>query len=165
MKPKVYVETTVVSYLMARPSRNIVLAAHQQVTCDWWDSRARFDLFVSQFVLDEAAAGDQDAAVRRLEALRQAAILDVIEEAIVLAERLVAGGGMPTTARVDSLHVAMAAVHGMDYLLTWNCKHIANAGLRGTIEDLCRSAGFEPPIICTPLELGKEDEHVARPYR
>jgi predicted nucleic acid-binding protein len=164
-KPKVYIETTIISYLTARPSRDILLAAHQQVTCDWWDTRERFDLFVSQFVLDEAAAGDQVAADRRFSVLREAAVLDVMEDAIILAERLVAGGGLPTTARVDALHVAMATVHGMDYLLTWNCKHIANAGLRGTIEELCRAAGFEPPIICTPLELGKEDEYAARPYR
>ena len=77
-------------------------------------------------------------------------------EAIVLAGDLVNGGGLPAKARVDALHVAMAAVHGMDFLLTWNCKHIANAATRGIIEDLCRAAGFEPPIICTPLELPKD---------
>ena len=107
-------------------------------------------------LLDEAAAGDEDAAASRLAALAEAAVIEVTEDAILLAEKLIAGGGLPVQARVDALHVAMAAVHGMDYLLTWNCRHIANATLRGKIEELCREAGFEPPTICTPLELPKE---------
>jgi hypothetical protein len=106
--------------------------------------------------LDEASAGDGEAAAQRLNALRDVALLDVTEDAILLAADLVAGGGLPTKARLDALHIAVATVHGMDFLLTWNCKHIANAATRGTIEDLCRVAGFEPPIICTPLELPKD---------
>jgi hypothetical protein len=82
-----------------------------------------------------------------------ATLLDVTEDAIVLAGDLIDGGGLPAKARLDALHVAMATVHGMDFLITWNCKHIANAATRYVIEDLCRAAGFEPPIICTPLEL------------
>jgi hypothetical protein len=156
MNPKAYIETTIISYLTAWPSRDLVRAAHQQVTRDWWAARGSFDLFISQFVLDEAAAGDGDASAHRLAALQEAAVLDVTEDAILLAEELVAGGGMPERARIDALHVAMATVHGMNYLLTWNCKHIANASLRGRIEELCRTAGFEPPVICTPLELIKE---------
>ena len=156
MLPKAYIETSVVSYLTARPSRDLVRAAHQQVTREWWVTRDGFEIFVSQFVIDEAAAGDAEAATQRLGALQDIALLDVTEEAILLAGDLVAGGGLPGKARVDALHVAMATVHGMDFLLTWNCKHIANAATRGTIEDLCRAAGFEPPIICTPLELLKD---------
>lgn len=156
MLPKAYIETSVVSYLTARPSRDLVRAAHQQVTREWWATRDGFETFVSQFVIDEAAAGDAEAATERLGALQDIALLDVTEEAILLAGNLVAGGGLPAKARVDALHVAMATVHGMDFLLTWNCKHIANAATRGTIEDMCRAAGFEPPIICTPLELLKD---------
>ena len=156
MKPKAYIETSIVSYLTAWQSRDLVLAAHQQVTRDWWDSRGNFELFASQFVLDEAGAGDEAAAASRLAALADTAVLEVTEGAILLAEQLIAGGGLPSQARVDALHVAIAAVHGMDYLLTWNCRHIANAALRGKIEELCRQAGFEPPTICTPLELPKE---------
>lgn len=156
MKPKAYIETSIVSYLTGWQSRDLVLAAHQQVTRDWWANRGDFDLFASQFVLDEAAAGDEGAAASRLTALADVAVLEVTEDAIVLAGRLITGGGLPSQARVDALHVAMAAVHGMDYLLTWNCRHIANATLRGKIEELCREAGFEPPTICTPLELPKE---------
>ena len=156
MKPKAYIETSIVSYLTAWPSRDLVLVAHQQVTRDWWASRSTFELYASQFVLDEAAAGDARAAAGRLATLRDMTALEVTEEAIVLAQRLIVGGGLPSQARIDALHVAMAAVHGMDYLLTWNCRHIANATLRGKIEDLCRAGGFEPPTICTPLELPKE---------
>ncbi|MEW6744465.1 MAG: type II toxin-antitoxin system VapC family toxin [Planctomycetota bacterium] len=156
MNPKTYIETSIVSYLTALPSHDLIRAAQQQVTRDWWATRGSFDLFASQFVLDEAAAGDEGAAASRLATLQEAALLEVTEEAILLAESLVAGGALPPKARVNALHIAMAAVHGMDYLLTWNCKHIANASLRGRIEDVCRSAGFEPPIICTPLELPRE---------
>ncbi len=156
MKPKAYVETTVVSYLTAWRSRDLVRAAHQQVTRDWWATRDSYDLFISQFVIDEAAAGDGLAASERLKVLREIELLDVTEDAIQLGQRLVAGGGLPPKARVDALHVAMAAVHGMSYLLTWNCKHIANAAMRIRIEQLCRDAGFEPPVICTPLELAEE---------
>lgn len=157
MKPKAYIETTIVSYLTARSSRDLVVTAHQQVTQDWWGTRGGFDLFISQFVLDEAAAGDDDAAADRLAALQDASVLDVTEDAVLLAEKLMADGVLPARARVDALHVAVATVHGMDYLLTWNCKHIANASLRGGIEQLCRVAGYEPPVICTPLELAKEE--------
>ena len=156
-KPRAYVETSIVSYLAARPSRDIVLAAHQAVTREWWASRGDYELYTSQFVLDEAAAGDVKAAKERLSALDEAVLLDVTDDAIGLAEHLVRGGGLPAKARVDALHVAMAAVHGMDFLLTWNCTHIANATLRGRIENICRVAGFEPPVICTPLELPKEE--------
>ncbi len=156
MKPKAYIETSIVSYLTSRQSRDLVLAAHQEVTRDWWASRENVELCASQFVLDESAAGNEDAAASRLAVLADTAVLAVTEDAIVLAERLVAGGGLPSQVRVDALHVAMAAVHGMDYLLTWNCRHIANAALRGKIEELCREAGFEPPTICTPLELPRE---------
>jgi predicted nucleic acid-binding protein len=156
MKAKAYIETSIVSYLTASHSRDLVLAAHQEVTRDWWARRGTFELFASQFVLDEAAAGDKDAAASRLAALAETAVLEVTEDAIVLAEKLISGGGLPSQARVDALHISMAAVHGMDYLLTWNCRHIANATLRGKIEELCREAGFDPPTICTPLELPEE---------
>ena len=115
MKPKAYIETTIVSYLTAWPSRDLIRAAHQQVTHDWWAARASFDLFISQLVVDEAAAGDQDAARQRLDALREATILDITEDAILLAEKLIAGECLPTKARVDALHIAIATVHGIDY--------------------------------------------------
>lgn len=156
MKPRTYIETTIVSYLTARPSRDLVRAAEQEITREWWDARDVFELYVSQLVLDESAAGDADAAARRLVALRDAEILDTSEEAIALGRHLVAAGGLPSKAGADALHIAVAAVHGLDYLLTWNCTHIANARMRGKIEGLCRAAGYDPPMLCTPMELMEE---------
>ena len=112
--------------------------------------------YISQLVLDEAAAGDSDAAALRLAALQEVVILDTSEEAIALGYRLLAVGGLPAKAAADALHVAVAAVHGLDYLVTWNCTHIANARMRGKIEGICRSAGYDPPMLCTPFELMEE---------
>lgn len=153
MRAKLYLETSIVSYLTARPSHDLIRAAHQQITRDWWDTRTSFDLYISQFVLDEARAGDEEAAGRRLSALREAALLELTPEAGRLAREILGHGGMPAKAYVDAVHVALAAVHGLDYLLTWNCSHIANAAMRGKIDSICRSTGFEPPVICTPVEL------------
>jgi predicted nucleic acid-binding protein len=156
MRPKLYLETSIVSYLTARPSHDLILAAHQQVTRDWWETRSSFDIYISQFVLDEAQAGHAEAAERRLSALREAALLELTPEAGRLATEILRQGGMPAKAYIDAVHVALAAVHGLDYLLTWNCAHIANAILRARVESICRATGFEPPVICTPIELVKE---------
>jgi predicted nucleic acid-binding protein len=156
MQPSVYIETTIVSYLTARPSRDLVLAAEQEITRDWWGGRQAYALFMSQLVLDEASIGDADAAALRLHALREAALLDTTDEAISLGRHFLEAGGLPPKAAADALHIAVAAVHGLDYLLTWNCTHIANARNRGKIDGLCRAAGYDPPIICTPLELVEE---------
>ncbi len=151
---KVYIETTVVSYLTARPSRDLIVAAHQQLTNEWWEQRrADFDLYISQFVIRESGAGDAVMAQKRLDALDGIALLSVNIEAVALARELVEKGPIPEKAEVDALHVAVAASHGMDYLLTWNCKHIANAEMQLGVGRFCRAAGFEPPIICTPEEL------------
>ncbi len=157
MKPRVYLETTVPSYLTAWLSRDFVMAGHQQTTKEWWETRREdFELFVSQFVIDEAAAGDPDAAKRRLDTLANVPLLDPSENVYALAEELMKRVPLPPNAAADSLHIAIATVNGMDYLLTWNCTHIANAALRGRIEMVCRDRGYEPPVICTPEELLKE---------
>jgi hypothetical protein len=153
MKPKVYLETTIVSYLTAQPTRDVVQAAHQQLTHEWWERRDRFDVFVSRTVLSEATEGDTEAARRRLAALEGIAVLAATTEAADLAGKFVRAHAMPEKATVDALHVAIAVVNGMDYVLTWNCTHIANAAIRDKIERTCREAGYEPPIICTPEEL------------
>lgn len=153
MKPKVYLETTVISYLTAVPGRDIVQAAHQQITREWWGGRHRFDLFVSQAVLAEAARGDVEAAGRRLAVLQEIPVLAVGPHVSDLAERFIKMGAIAPKAAIDAVHIAVAVVHGMDYLVTWNCTHIANAAIRGKIEFVCRDAGLEPPIICTPEEL------------
>lgn len=156
MKSKVYLETTIISYLTALPSRDIVHAAHQQITREWWAQRDRFDLFVSQAVSEEAARGDAEAAGRRMAALAGIPVLTVGREVSDLATRFVAVRAIPEKAVVDAIHVAAAVVHGMDYLLTWNCTHIANASVRSKIESICWEAGLQPPMICTPEELMEE---------
>ena len=127
------------------------------MTAEWWNGRAAYDIYISQLVIDEAGRGDPSAAARRLESLGGFPLLSLTDEVVGLAGDLIARGGLPQKARIDALHVATATIHGMDYLLTWNCKHIANASLRGKIEEICRSAGFAPPIICTPIELSKDE--------
>ncbi|MBS3933696.1 MAG: type II toxin-antitoxin system VapC family toxin [Truepera sp.] len=157
MKPKVYLETTVISYLMARPSRDLRTAAHQQATQDWWhDRRVAFDLYASQFVIQEASQGDKAAVEERLKVLEETTLLDVTDEALALAEAIVSRRLVPQKATVDAAHIAVATTNAMDYLLTWNLKHIANAVIRGKVESLCRAEGYEPPIICTPEELMEE---------
>lgn len=133
-----------------------MVAAHQQITREWWQRRDRFELFVSEAVLQEAAGGDPAAAAQRLGALQGLPVLDVSPVAGDLARRLVTASAVPQKALVDAVHIAVAAVNGMDYLLTWNCAHIANAVTRGKIERQCRVAGYAPPVICTPEELTEE---------
>lgn len=153
LKPKVYVETSIPSYLTAWRSRDIVIAGNQETTKEWWDRRDDFELFISEFVLVEVASGAPEAAERRLAVLNGIPEIEITAEVELIAQRLLAQASLPSRARVDALHIAIATLGGMDYLLTWNCAHIANPAFRGRIETVIRSFGYEPPIICTPLEL------------
>ena len=154
MPPRVYVETSVISYLAARPSRDLITAARQQLTHDWWRlRRPQFEVYISQLVLDEAAGGDPEAAARRATILARLPLLDITPAAVSLARGLLELAGLPPEAGADALHIATAACHGMDYLLTWNSTHIANAELRPRIERACRAQGYEAPVLCTPDEL------------
>jgi hypothetical protein len=154
MKPKVYIETTIPSYLAARPSRDLIRAAHQQLTREWWETRrSGFDLFVSQIVVQEVSVGDPTAAAERLELLNDITTLEFSEDARLLGKELLQRIPLPKKAILDAYHIAIAVLSGMDYLLTWNCKHIANATLRKRIDALCHSYGYVPPLICTPEEL------------
>ena len=154
MKPKIYIETTVISYLTAYTSRNLIRAAHQQITKKWWESRRQeFDLFVSETVLQEASGGDPQAAADRLNVVKGISILKLDPVAVSFAQDLMMATPLPKKASVDALHIAIAVFGGMDYLLTWNCSHIANATFRSKIDLFCRSCGLEPPVICTPEEL------------
>jgi hypothetical protein len=152
-KPTVYLETTIVSYLTARPSSDIVIAGHQQITREWWEKRLRFDLVISELVLREAGGGDQEAAARRLTAIREIPVLKLDDEATDLARELVNRGPLPKKALADALHIAICVTRGVGFLLTWNCSHIANAVVRPKVEELCRSRGYVAPTICTPDEL------------
>ena len=157
MKPTVYIETTVPSYLTAWQSRDLVRAAHQQITREWWLKRHEFDLYTSRLVVRECQAGDVRAAADRLASLAGIPLLEHGVDVSTLAEALMRDVALPEKATADSLHIAIAAVHRMKYLLTWNCTHIANVVLRPQIEVVCRTAGFEPPLICTPEELSTGD--------
>ena len=159
MKPRAYIETTVVSYLTAWPSRDVVIAGNQQTTRDWWrDAADRFELVASELVINEAGAGDAGAARGRLAILDSLTLLDATEEAGELAQQLVQSGVIPQTKAEDAAHIAIAVTNGVDYLVTWNCRHIANATMRSRIERVCREAGYEPTIICTPEELVRPDD-------
>lgn len=153
INPTVYVETSVVSYLSARASRDIVVAAHQQLTRRWWKGRSAYRLFVSQIVRDEAALGDPSARARRLKAVRGIPALAVTDQAARLAEELVRRGALPKKATVDAFHIGIAAAHQIEYLLTWNCKHIANANKFGHIRRVNTLLGLLNPALVTPLEL------------
>jgi len=157
----IYIETSVISYLTARPSRDLLAAAHQQVTREWWDHhRRRFEQFISPMVLEEAACGDPEAAARRLAALDGFSVLEPTSSAAELVEILIADGALPSVARDDATHVAIATVHCMDYLITWNCRHIDNAETKPLIRSVCAIHGYTCPEICTPEELmgGVPDE-------
>lgn len=150
----VYIETSIFSYLASRPSRDLVVAARQQLTHAWWQGRRlEFDLYVSQVVLDEAWAGDPDAAQRRAEFLAGLSLLDLTPEVAELAATLIARVPLPPRAAADAAHIAAATHHGMHFLLTWNSTHIANAELRPRVERVCRELGYAPPVLCTPDEL------------
>ena len=153
MKPRVYIETTIPSYLMAWPSRDIVRAAHQQITREWWSSRGEFDLYSSVVGVRECQAGDPRAAADRLAVLADIPLLQITPAATALAEDLTRGVPLPERAATDALHIAIAAVEAMSLLLTWNCAHIANVAFRARIEAASRAAGYAPPLICTPQEL------------
>ena len=151
---RLYLETSVISYLAAWPSRDLIVAGHQQITHEWWRTRREhFDLFVSRIVVDEAAAGDEEAARRRLEILQSLPVLELNPEATELARELIVGGAFPKNAPEDALHVALATVHAMGFLLTWNCRHIANAEMTAAVSRICSAQGYELPRICTPEEL------------
>lgn len=133
------------------------MAANQEATRKWWDeSRAKFELFISQLVIGEIGNGDPEAVKRRIAVVENLPELALTDKAEALAAKLLLGAALPQKAKADALHIGIATVHGMDYLLTWNCTHIANAIMRPKIESICRAAGYEPPVICTPPELVEE---------
>ena len=154
MKPRVYIESTVISYLAARPSRDLLVRAHQQVTRQWWEKRrADFDLHISQVVSQEISAGDPEAARERLEVVQGLPVLDVTDEAKRLAKLLLTEGPLPQAAADDALHIAVATVHQMKYLVTWNCAHLANAEILVGVNRILEEEGYVPPVVCIPEEL------------
>ncbi|MHB1422064.1 MAG: type II toxin-antitoxin system VapC family toxin [Gemmataceae bacterium] len=154
MPERVYIETTFVSYLTAWPSRDVVIAGHQQTTREWWDTRRHsYELCISQLVLQEGAAGNPQAAQERLEILQAMTLLETTVEALALAKELIQAGALPAKAADDALHIAIVATNGVPFLLTWNCRHLANATMRPMIEAVCAAKSLKAPIICTPEQL------------
>ncbi len=159
MKTRVYIETSVISYLTARPSRDLVGMARQQVTQTWWDVRAKHDLYTSEVVARECNSGDPEAAARPMTAIEDIPLLRVTTDAVEIAKSLVSDGIIPQKAAEDALHIAIATVHTVDFLLTWNCKHIANPEIQRRIALHLDAMGMLLPFICTPDELlGADDE-------
>lgn len=158
MKPSLYLETTIPSYLTSRPSRDLIVAARQQITLDWWLRRRHgFRVFISEIVLDEASEGDRQAAAARLSAVETVPLLVVNEDVVSLTQRLLREKVVPRKATRDAGHIAVAAVHGMHFLLTWNYAHLANAQIFEVVEAVCAVAGYKCPVICTPAELLGEE--------
>ncbi|MDB9427978.1 type II toxin-antitoxin system VapC family toxin [Microcystis aeruginosa CS-555/01A07] len=154
MSETVYIETSILGYLTARPSRDIVVAANIEVTKEWWNRRrGDFQLYSSQAVVKETSQGDVVIASQRLEILANLSLLDLNQAVLDLAEQFLERSNLPAKADIDAVHIAAATVHGMDYLLTWNCKHIANAQIQGKLAEISLDFGYELPILCTPYEL------------
>jgi hypothetical protein len=154
VKPTLYLETTVLSYYSSRPNRDIVISARQQITHAWWDKRIQeFDVFVSDLVLEEAGKGDPVAAIKRLEAISTFSILEIDGDSSKIAKALVAEGAIPQEYPEDAIHIGVASVNGMDYILTWNFAHINNAENREKIARVVDRHGYICPVICTPEEL------------
>ena len=153
----VYLETTFVSYLTAPLSRELIVAAHQQLTVEWWETRrSRYDCFISEIVKDEASQGDNDEVQKRIALINKLQMLELIAEARLLTREILSSGVIPEKAVRDAAHIAVATVHAIDYLLTWNCRHLANAHILKKIDQVCARAGYQIPVICTPIELMEE---------
>jgi hypothetical protein len=160
----VYIETSIVSYLTSRPSRDVRVAAWQEITSQWWEQeRSRYELFTSELVIAEAGGGDENAARKRLDRLKDIPMLAIDDATKRFAAQLIRDGGVPAESQADALHIAVASAHGLDYLLTWNCRHIDNAATKPLIRSICATVGYPCPEICTPLELlSEEGDHVPR---
>ncbi len=154
MKPTVYIETTIPSLLTAWPNRDLEIAAQQVSTREWWEKRrGAYELYISADVLDEAERGDAEAARLRVAALAGCRVLAATEEAQLLTKRILATGLIPPRAATDAAHIALAAAHRIDFLLTWNCRHIHNAVIERQLAGVCQAMGFSLPVLCTPREL------------
>jgi hypothetical protein len=158
MPHSIFIETTIPSFYVSRPSRDVLQFARQQLTREWWDTqRLQFDLFTSQLVLDEAGDGEAAKATERLQLLDGIPLLDLNDAVRVLAKKLVSTGILPSVAGRDAFHIAAAGVHRMDFLLTWNCKHIDNPFIADRMRVCFSEAGVHLPVICTPEQFLFDD--------
>lgn len=154
MSETVYIETSILGYLTARPSRDLIVAANIEITREWWETRrSSFQLYSSQAVVKETSQGDVHKAAQRLEIIRDVVLLDLNQSVLDLAKQFLGRSSLPAKADVDAIHIATATIHNMDYLLTWNCKHIANAQIQKKLAEISLDFGYKLPILCTPYEL------------
>jgi len=154
MSETVYIETSILGYLTARATKNLIIAANIEVTRDWWEfRRSNFILYISQVVLDEIVQGDSEIATQRLEIIRDFPLLELNQAVRDLAGQFLTRSNLPPKAANDAVHIATATVYGLDYLLTWNCKHIANAQIQRKLAEISLDFGYQLPILCTPYEL------------
>ena len=155
---RIYIESTIPSYVVARPARDLLQAARQQLTRDWWDlKRGQHELFTSQVVLDEIAGGEAAMAKQRLALMGGIAVVRATDEAEALTQGILDSGVLPADADRDAAHIALASAYEMDILLSWNCRHIANAAIQARLRKLADASGFTLPVICTPEELLDND--------
>jgi len=154
MKPTVYIESTIVSYLTAKPSRDLIVAAHQQITNEWWDLiRPEVDCFTSPFVLQEISSGNEEAANKRIKIVKDLRVLELNKEIQKLAKNYFDSLDIPEKARLDASHLATAVWHEIDYLLSWNCKHIVSGRVKRVLEKINADLNIKTPVLCTPEEL------------
>ena len=154
MNGSVYIETSILGHLTARPTDNLIVAAHAKITQDWWNEyRRSFMLYASEIVEDEAGKGDPEMASQRLNLLQSLMLLELTEEAFELSQAFLSQSNLPQKAFNDALHMALATVYNLDYLLTWNCKHMANAQIQRKLAQISSDLGYVLPVICTPYEL------------
>ena len=154
MKATVYIESTIVSYLAAKPSRDLIVAAHQQLTTEWWDLvRPQVDSFVSPFVIQEVSAGAEEAANKRIEHIKNIPVLELNQEIQKLAQSYFDSLDIPEKARLDASHLAVAVWHEIDYILSWNCKHIVSGRVKKMLEKINSQLDIRTPVLCTPEEL------------
>ena len=159
MNKSVYIESSVISYLTARPSRDLVIAGHQAVAAEWWNERRlRYDVFISPLVVEEISAGDASAAEERVRVIADIPSVTIAAEAESLASALLASNAVPANSARDALHVAIAATQGIDYLITWNFRHINNASTRTMVVNVVSDFGLVCPVLCSPEELIGEDD-------
>lgn len=151
---RTYIETTIPSYLAAKVSRDIIVAAQQQITNEWWDeSHLKYELYISEAVLEECQAGDSEVSKKRLDYIKDLPLLKITDEVLQLAEVYAGILTIPDKSTVDAVHLSLTVVYEMDYLLTWNCKHLAHGEVRTKIHNYNSQTGLFEPMIVTPLEL------------
>jgi len=154
MSTTVYIETSVISYYTAKPSRDLIVAAHQQITVEWWEIVCpQIRCFISPFVIQEISAGNEEAAQKRINVINDFSILELNREIQELAQKYFVSLQIPDKAKLDASHLAVAVWYEMDYVLSWNCKHIVSGRIRKMLEEINNKLNIKTPILCTPEEL------------